>query len=203
MITIVDYGLGNLGSVFNMLKKLGIASIITSEPSEVVQARKLILPGVGHFDKAMANMNGSPLRTILDQKAIEERIPILGICLGMQLLTQGSEEGNYPGLGWIPAYTRKFRFAEHTQLKVPHMGWNIVHKSIPSPLTEGFIGEFRFYFVHSYYVHVEDEQNSILKAHHGIEFDAGIQQGNIFGVQFHPERSHRFGMKLLENFARI
>jgi glutamine amidotransferase len=203
MITIVNYGMGNLGSIFNMLKKIGVPALITSDLGELAQAQKLILPGVGHFDRAMERIDGTGLRTVLEEKALRERVPLLGICLGMQLLTRGSEEGVRPGLGWIPAATKRFRFEEGSKLKVPHMGWNTVEKTTDSPLTKGFKGEFRFYFVHSYHVVVDNCQHSIIKARHGIEFDAGIQKDNIFGVQFHPEKSHKFGMRLLENFAAL
>jgi glutamine amidotransferase len=203
MITIVNYGLGNLGSIFNMLKKIGVPSMIASDPGIIAQAEKIILPGVGHFDRAMENIDQSGLRDILDKKALMEKVPILGICLGMQILTKGSEEGNLPGLGWVPAKTVRFNFPPESSLKIPHMGWNIVNRSTPSILTEGFVGEFRFYFVHSYHVIVEDELHSILKTNHGYSFDSGIQNRNIFGVQFHPEKSHKFGMRLLENFSKI
>src|SRR5437899_2817566 len=134
MITIVNYGLGNLGSIFNMLKKIGVASAITSDPEEVVHADKIILPGVGHFDRAMQRLNDTALRQVLDQKALKEQAPILGICLGMQLLTHGSEEGVLPGLGWVPAVTRRFHVEPESKLKVPHMGWNVVMRSTLSPL---------------------------------------------------------------------
>jgi imidazole glycerol-phosphate synthase subunit HisH len=203
MITIVNYGLGNLGSIFNMLKRIGAPSIITSDVEMIARAEKIILPGVGHFDRAMENIQQSGLKSILDKKALQDKIPILGICLGMQILTKGSEEGTLPGLGWVPAKTVRFNFPSESKLKIPHMGWNLVHRSTPSPLTEGFEGEYRFYFVHSYHVKVEDERHSIMKTDYGYPFDSGIQNGNIFGVQFHPEKSHRFGMKLLENFSKI
>lgn len=203
MITIVNYGLGNLGSIFNMLKKIGMKSQITSDPDEITMAQKIVLPGVGHFDRAMERIGQSGLREILDQKALIEKVPILGICLGMQLLTKSSEEGQLPGLGWIPAETVRFRFPKESNLKIPHMGWNLVQRSTPSPLTENFKPEHRFYFVHSYHAQVEDEKYSILKTEYGYLFDSAIQNDNIFGVQFHPEKSHRFGMRLLENFARL
>lgn len=200
MITIVDYGLGNLGSVYNMMRKIGVSSLITSDIKAISKASKILLPGVGSFDSAMEKLTGSDLRAVLEEKAIGEKIPILGICLGMQLLTRGSEEGSIPGLGWIPAYTHKF---PHSELKVPHMGWNVVKPSNPSELTKGFEDDFRFYFVHSYYVKTDSRLNSILVTNYGIEFESGIQRDNIFGTQFHPEKSHRFGMHLFRNFAMI
>ena len=203
MITIVNYGLGNLGSIANMLKRVGVPSEIASEPAAVARAKKLILPGVGHFDRAMERLQGTELRRVLDEKALGERVPVLGICLGMQLLTRSSEEGTLPGLGWVPAVPVRFRPPEGSDLKVPHMGWNAVQVSAPSPLTEGFAGDERFYFVHSYHAVVDAPEHSILKARHGVEFDAAIRNAHIYGVQFHPEKSHRFGMKLLANFARI
>lgn len=206
MITIVDYGMGNLGSIANMFKKIGFATRITDELSEIDAAEKILLPGVGAFDTAMARINEKGLLDVLNRKALEDQIPILGICLGMQLLTDSSEEGSLPGLGWIPAKTLAFkRRIDTPPYKVPHMGWNIVEKHTPSPLTEGFeeFEEIRFYFVHSYYVQCEDERNSILRTTHGLTFDSAIQKDNIFGAQFHPEKSHKFGMKLLENFARL
>jgi len=203
MITIVDYGLGNLGSIVNMYKKIGIETQITSDSEQINNAEKIILPGVGRFDAAMEKIDSLNMRGILNKKAMADKTPVLGICLGMQLLTNGSEEGGLPGLGWIDAFTYKFCFDEGTRLKVPHMGWNLVKRSTPSPLTEGFDDDYRYYFVHSYHVKVKDENNSILKTLYGIEFDSAIQKDNIYGVQFHPEKSHKFGIKLLKNFASI
>jgi imidazole glycerol-phosphate synthase subunit HisH len=200
MITIVDYGLGNLGSVYNMMKKIGVPAKVTSDLENISKAEKILLPGVGAFDAAMEKLTGTPLRTILDEKALKEKIPVLGICLGMQLLTRGSAEGQLEGLNWIPSFTYKFPASE---LKVPHMGWNLVKRSTASRLTEEFDDEFRFYFVHSYFVKADLEENSILRTTYGVTFDSGIQKDNIFGAQFHPEKSHRFGMQLFKNFARI
>ena len=203
MIYIVDYGMGNLGSVFNMFKKIGVASKITSNLEEIKDAQKILLPGVGAFDNAMKRLNDSGIRAVLDTKVLQDKIPVLGICLGMQLLTNGSEEGKESGLGWINANAKRFRFSKEEKLKVPHMGWNLVAKSTESKLTEHFAEEPRFYFVHSYYVEVENQKNSILKTNFGLEFDSAIQNDNIYGAQFHPEKSHKFGMKLFENFAKI
>ena len=202
MVAIIDYGMGNLGSVINMLKKIGVASKITSDLEEIKTATKLLLPGVGSFDKAMQRINDSGIKEVLDYKALKEETPVLGICLGMQLLTNNSEEGIEKGLGYINASTKKFTFQDN-KLKVPHMGWNLVEKSTLSQLTTNFDEESRFYFVHSYYVEVEKQENSILKTTYGLEFDSAIQHKNIYGAQFHPEKSHKFGMKLLKNFSKI
>jgi imidazole glycerol-phosphate synthase subunit HisH len=202
MITVIDYGMGNLGSIINMFKKIGVASIITSDLEEIKTATKLLLPGVGSFDKAMQRINDSGIKEVLDFKALKEETPVLGICLGMQLLTNNSEEGTEKGLGYINASTKKFSFQDK-KMKVPHMGWNLVEKSTSSLLTTNFVEQSRFYFVHSYYVKVEKQENSILKTTYGLEFDSAIQHKNIYGAQFHPEKSHKFGMKLLKNFSKI
>jgi len=205
MITIVDYGMGNLGSIKNMFKYIGVDAIIESDIDKIKNASKILLPGVGSFDTAMKKINESDLKEVLNEKALKEQIPVLGICLGMQLLTNSSEEGALSGLGWIDAKTISFKDRIAKSYRIPHMGWNIVKKSNESLLTNGFeeFDETRFYFVHSYFVKVKNEDNSILKANYGCEFDCAIQKDNIFGAQFHPEKSHKFGMKLFENFARI
>lgn len=193
--------MGNLGSVLNMLKYIGVPSQIVDDPVVLEKAEKILLPGVGSFDQAMKRIKESGFLEVLNHKALTEKTPILGICLGMQLLTNESEEGKLPGLGWIDAET--IRFPKNSGLKVPHMGWNLVYPSTDSPLTKKLPKESRFYFVHSYYVKVANEENSILKADYGIKFDAAIQKENIYGAQFHPEKSHKFGMQLLKNFAEI
>lgn len=200
-ITIIDYGMGNLGSIQNMFKRIGIKASISRDLTVISQASKLVLPGVGAFDAAMTRIDEAQMRPILDKKALVERIPILGICLGMQLLTHASEEGNQLGLGWIDAQCH--RLPTQAELKVPHMGWNTVVPMTESPLTENLPADARFYFVHSYYVKAQNPKDVILEAEHGIGFAAAIQSKNIFGAQFHPEKSHRYGMKLLENFARL
>ncbi len=201
MITIVDYGMGNLGSIRNMLRRIGVDAIISGDPLAIADAEKLILPGVGAFDKAMARLSDCGLRGVLDRKALTDKVPILGICLGMQLLTRSSEEGVLPGLGWIEAAT--VRFPRGNGIKVPHMGWNAVTAVTESPLVADAPDGSRFYFVHSYYVLADDRRHAILNASHGVTFDAGIQADNIMGVQFHPEKSHRFGKHLLGNFASL
>lgn len=200
-IAIVDYGMGNLGSILNMFKRIGAPARIVSDPAELERAGKILLPGVGAFDSAMQRIEECGLRRVLDNKALVERVPVMGICLGMQLLTRASEEGRRPGLGWIRATTR--RFPALPGLKVPHMGWNLVQPVNPHPLTQNLPEEPRFYFVHSFYVQVDDPADSLLRAHYGLDFDATIAHGNICGAQFHPEKSHRFGMRLLANFANL
>jgi glutamine amidotransferase len=201
VITIVDYGMGNLGSVLNMFKRIGADALIASTHDEIRDAEKLLLPGVGAFDAAMARIRQSGLDRILEQKVKTERTPILGICLGMQLLVDSSEEGELPGLGWVAGTARRFPIKQG--LKVPHMGWNVVMPTRVSPLTRDLPEESRFYFVHSYYICVDHPEDSVLQATHGLTFDAAIQSDNIYGAQFHPEKSHKFGMQLLRNFADL
>ena len=200
-ITIINYGMGNIGSIVNMLKRIGVKSHIAHNSKQIKSAKKLILPGVGAFDKAMLSINALEIREALDKKVLEECVPILGICLGMQLLTNGSEEGLSKGLGWIDG--KASLLPADQAVKVPHMGWNTVRPFNESPLTMDLSENSRFYFVHSYCVHVCDNKHSIMKSFHGIEFDAVIQKNNIFGAQFHPEKSHSFGMQLLKNFAGL
>lgn len=200
MITIVDYDMGNLGSIQNMLKKIGVKSVISSSSDVILKSEKLLLPGVGHFKKAMENLKQYGLIDVLNQKVLVEKTPILGICLGMQLMTSYSEEGEVEGLGWIKAKTEKFPSFEQTGLKVPHMGWNnVVFKNKHSLLNS--LVDPRFYFVHSYKVTCDSEENVLCSTDYGTVFHSGIYRDNVLGVQFHPEKSHLFGMKLLENFA--
>tara|TARA_B100001059_G_C17638954_1_gene478332 strand:+ start:60 stop:668 length:609 start_codon:yes stop_codon:yes gene_type:complete len=202
MITIVDYGMGNVGSIKNMLKYIGKESNITSDPDKIYKSSKLILPGVGSFDIAMRNIEKHNLLEVLNLKALKDKIPILGICLGMQILTNDSEEGTLKGLGWINASTIKFKLDE-TKFKIPHMGWNTVKLANENSLSNKFSSDTRFYFVHSYFVKVNDEKNSILKTQYHINFDSAINNDNIYGVQFHPEKSHKNGMQLFNNFIKI
>jgi glutamine amidotransferase len=201
MITIINYGMGNLGSVQNMFKRIGVPSEITGNAEGIEKATKLLLPGVGAFDAAMDRIAESGLREVLDRKVLEEKIPTLGICLGMQLITKSSEEGIKPGLGWLPAKTYKFKFSADSKLKIPHMGWNRVYIKRESPLIKDLPEEPRFYFVHSYYIKCEHEEDVLTTTPYGTDFDSIVQRGNVYGAQFHPEKSHKFGMKLLENFA--
>jgi len=202
MIAIVDYGIGNLNSIRNMLLKIGAKCAITSSPDEIVNARKLIMPGIGAFDAGMSRLTASGLIPILNEQVLARRTPVLGICLGMQLMTRGSEEGALPGLGWVDATTRRFDRAADPTLKIPHMGWNVARPAKESPLLQQCPEEPRFYFTHSYYVSCQNPQDRLLNVRHGATtFDAGFEHGNLMGVQFHPEKSHRFGMWFLKNFA--
>lgn len=203
MITIVNYGMGNIGSVQNMFKRIGVQSEITSDIDRIDKASKLLLPGVGAFDAAIQKIADNNLTEVLNKKALVDKIPVLGICLGMQLLTNRSEEGALNGLGWIDADTIKFRFEDPQEYKVPHMGWNQIQIVNDSPLLKDLNNESRFYFVHSYFVRVSKMQDLLATTHYGTDFHSIIQHDNIFGAQFHPEKSHRFGMQLLQNFSTI
>lgn len=202
MISIIDYGVGNLGSVKNMLKKAGFESKVASDRATVEKANKIILPGIGAFDYCMQRFNASGLRPLITQKVMKEKVPLLGICVGLQMLMENSEEGTEPGLGWIAGKTVKFKKEKLGDLKIPHMGWTDVTLSKDSELTKGLGREPRFYFVHSFYVLLDKKEDEILRANYGYDFTAAVSRDNIFGVQFHPEKSHKYGMKILENFSR-
>ena len=202
MIAIVDFGMGNLGSIRNMLTKIGAESIITSDPLAVEAADKLILPGVGSFDRAMENLHRAGLIGVLNERVIGSKTPLLGICLGMQLLSRRSEEGSLPGLGWIEADTVRFPpELDGARLTVPHMGWNTITVTQPASLLGHLPADPRFYFVHSYHVKCDREADVAATAHHGITFHAAVASGNIVGTQFHPEKSHKYGLSLLRSFV--
>ncbi len=200
MITIVDYKTGNLGSIQNILKRIGEESVVTSDKDEIARASKLILPGVGAFDTGMRNLTELDLTDILNEKVIVEKTPVLGICLGMQLLSKGSQEGSFPGLGWIDAESVRFRFEDTLEYKIPHMGWNFIRQHKTSKLLDNMYPDARFYFVHSFFFRANVEEDVLTSTTYEIEFTSAIERGNILGVQFHPEKSHKFGMKLLKNF---
>ena len=201
MIHIIDYGLGNLVSVKNMLRKLGIESVITDDVNLIADSKKIILPGVGAFDNGMNLIREKGLSEVLNKKVLQDKIPVLGICLGMQLLTKCSEEGKENGLGWVDAQTVRFDFPDKT-LKIPHMGWDYLSVKKENKLIS--VGEKkRFYFVHSYYVKCNNQEDVIATCNYGSEFTCMINHGNIYGAQFHPEKSLKFGMEILTNFAKI
>lgn len=203
MITIVDYGMGNLKSIQNMLKKAGMNSEITSDVSKIEQAVKIILPGVGSFDNAMNNIHELGFYNLLNKKVLEEKVPILGICLGMQIMCKQSEEGTVKGFSWIDADVKRFVF-DNKNLKVPHMGWNTVYTKDYSCLFDGFKDAvMRFYHVHSYYVKLNQQEDELSYTHYGFDFTSSFRKNNVFGVQFHPEKSHKFGFSLLKKFAEL
>lgn len=197
MIVIVNYNMGNVGSVYNMIKKIGFEALITSNINEIEKAKKIILPGVGAFDNGIINLKKLGLIEILEYKVFKERVPILGICLGMQLMTKKSEEGELQGLSWIDSETK--RFVSDTY-KIPHMGWNYVKIIKNSDLFSSEFSEWRFYFVHSYYVECYNKDDILTTTFYIHDFVSSFQRENIIGVQFHPEKSHKFGMMLLKNF---
>ena len=202
VITVVDYGVGNLGSILNMLKKIGAKAETTSEPDVLAKAEKLILPGVGAFDAGMRKLNEVGLVSLLNELVLEKKLPVIGLCLGMQLMTKKSEEGTEAGLGWIEAETVRFKFgSENKHLKVPHMGWNTLDIQRQHPLVSELGLNPRFYFVHSYHILCADETDVVAYTDYGYPLAAVISKDNIMGAQFHPEKSHRFGMQLLKNFA--
>jgi glutamine amidotransferase len=203
MITIIDYNTGNLGSIQNILKRIGEESVITSDKEVVAGASKLILPGVGSFDTGMRNLLELDLVDTLNRKVLEEKTPVLGICLGMQLLSKGSQEGALPGLGWINAETVRFNFTDTIEYKIPHMGWNLVIQHKDSKLLTEMYQDARFYFVHSFFFRAHEPADILTSTTYDIEFTSAIEKGNVMGVQFHPEKSHKFGMRLLKNFVDL
>ena len=200
MTGIIDYGLGNLGCIYNMLDVIGEDSIISDNPQRLHECDRLILPGVGSFDAGMKNLEEKSLINCL-KKEVSEGKSILGICLGMQLLGRKSEEGSSLGLGFIPFDTVKFSFDKTLKLKIPHMGWDIVTFTQENKLLSEIDGRQRYYFVHSYHAKCDSERNVLMRCEYGYEFAASVVNENVYGVQFHPEKSHDFGMRLLKNFV--
>lgn len=201
MVIVIDYGVGNIGSIINMFKRLGVEVETSSQPELIEKASKLILPGVGSFDLGMRKLNESGVAEILQKKVLVDKIPILGICLGVQLMTKGSEEGVLPGLGWFDAQTIKFRFTEeHKRERVPHMGWRDTIIKKQSKLFNLNDEEYRYYYVHSYHLLPKNEEDILTTARYGYEFVSGLEKDNMMGLQFHPEKSHKYGMRVFKNF---
>lgn len=202
MIRVIDYGLGNISAFLNMYKRMNIEAAVARNADELRQGDKLILPGVGAFDHAMELLDGSGMRATLDELVTERKVPVLGICVGMQILARGSDEGTARGLGWIDGHVKAFRALER-DLLLPHMGWNDVKPGPGSRLFAGLESDARFYFLHSFYFHCEREVDIAAVSHYGIDFGCAVHADNIYGVQFHPEKSHHFGAQLLKNFAEL
>jgi glutamine amidotransferase len=202
-LVIVDYGMGNLFSIQKVVNRLGYKCVISRDSDDISRAAKIILPGVGHFGRAMENLKNYNLLGPLSYLATERKIPILGICLGMQLMASSSEEGNVQGLGWIPGAVSKFHPENNSLYKVPHTGWNTLTYGKPySASIDGIDVSDEFYFVHSYYFQADDDNHVLCKTKYDIEFVSGIQRDNIIGYQFHPEKSHEAGAKLIHNFLK-
>ncbi len=204
MIHVVDYGLGNVQAFLTQYKRLGFEATRAKTAADLTGARKIILPGVGAFDHAIELLNQSGMRPTLEALVVQDKVPVLGICVGMQILASTSDEGHLPGLGWVPGKVRAFRANEHSaSLPLPHMGWNDVQPIPGSPLFAGLESDARFYFLHSYYFECDEPSHVAATASYGLDFNCAVSAGNAYGVQFHPEKSHHFGAQLLKNFAEL
>lgn len=203
MIAVVDYGLGNIQAIVNIYKQLGINAIKAEKPNDIKRADKIILPGVGAFDWAMYRLNHSGMRKVLDDLVLNDKRPVLGICVGMQMMARTSEEGKISGLGWIPAKVLKLKTKIYSnEFRLPHMGWNEVKPIRTDTLFSGF-GITPFYFLHSYFMQPDDDNVVISTTDYGLTFASGVRSENVYGTQFHPEKGHDWGIKILENFAEL
>lgn len=204
MISIINYGLGNICAFMNVYKRLNVDVVQARDAETLSQATKIILPGVGAFDDAMERLEASGMRQVLEELVLERNIPVLGVCVGMQMLAESSDEGKLPGLGWIKGRVRAFKTNPASKdLPLPHMGWNDVHSVLGSPIFKGLEADARFYFLHSFYTECEVAVDVSAVCHYGLDFHAAVSYRNIHGVQFHPEKSHHFGALLLKNFADL
>jgi glutamine amidotransferase len=203
MIGVIDYHMGNSGSIMNILRKVGGKALLSSDPKELATMDALILPGVGHFDKGMKQLHSLGLASMLNDRVVGQRTPILGICLGMQLFANGSEEGTESGLGWIDADFVRFKFdADCADLKIPHMGWNTIRLKKPEPLFDSMAADARFYFVHSFYARCLRNDDILATTGYGIEYVSAYASDAIVGVQFHPEKSLRWGIEVFRKFVQ-
>ncbi len=204
MITIVNYGLGNIGAFANIYKRMNIPTVIASNARDLNGATHIILPGVGAFDHAMNLLNASGMRQPLDDLVRRGEIPVLGICVGMQILAESSEEGEKTGLGWIKGRVRSFRSnSASSRLPMPHMGWNDITPKTGEPIFSDLQTYARFYFLHSFYFECDNKEDELAHAEYGLHFACAVRSGNVFGVQFHPEKSHHWGAALLKNFSEV
>jgi glutamine amidotransferase len=204
MITIIDYGVGNINAFVNVYKRLNIPTKIANKSEDLIGAEKLILPGVGHFDHAMKELDKSGMRPKINELVLEKKIPVIGICVGMQMMGNYSEEGELEGLKWIDASIKRFDESKIQQVtRLPHMGWNDVVPYKNSPLFKGLEKDALFYFLHSYYFECSDDKDILCTSEYGDKFASAVNHENIFGIQFHPEKSHHYGELLLHNFAKI
>lgn len=204
MIKIIDYGLGNIRAFANVYERLNIPVAIVKTADDLKDATKIILPGVGAFDYAMSQLNKSGMRETLDKLVLEHQLPVMGICVGMQMLAKSSDEGVLPGLGWIDATVKKFDASFlKSKTQLPHMGWNTIHPNNDNPLLVNFSKDSRFYFLHSYYFQCNNPNDTIATTEYCIKYTSAVNKKNIYGVQFHPEKSHQWGIQLLKNFADL
>jgi glutamine amidotransferase len=203
MVAIIDYGMGNLGSIKRKMDRIGVESIITSNREAIARSNKLILPGVGHFAKAVSEIKSRGLWNMLSDQVIVEKKPILGICLGMQLMAKSSEEGNEEGFGWFDAIVIRFKVSDKIRFKIPHVGWNTLNYLRDSHLFEKMKQNSEFYFVHSYHIQCNNSIDILTETVYDYTFTSSIQKENIFGVQYHPEKSHDAGELLLRNFVNL
>lgn len=202
-IAVIDYGMGNLNSIKKVFDRLKSESVITSKPEDVIRCQKIILPGVGHFGKAMENLKKLGLTDVLHEAVLTDKKPILGICLGMQLLAKKSAEGNSEGLGWLDAEVVKFDVSDRLKYKIPQMGWNRIFIKKESSLMNLIPDGAEFYFVHSYHWRAGEKSDVLCETNFDYDFPSAVENGNIFGVQFHPEKSHDAGIRLLKNFIEL
>jgi glutamine amidotransferase len=204
MITIIDYGLGNISAFANVYERLNIPIAVARTADDLKAATKIILPGVGAFDHAISRLNNSGMRETLDKLVLDHQLPVIGICVGMQMLAQSSDEGMLPGLGWIDGTVKKFDVSVlNSKTQLPHMGWNTIHPNNANPLLVNFDNNSRFYFLHSYYFQCNNHNDTTATTEYGIQFTSALNHKNIYGVQFHPEKSHQWGIQLLKNFAEL